>query len=123
MPEGLAEVICDTSFLVHIHSVRILNMDSLGDEIGDVSFVVPDVVIAELRRLSAESADAARALDAVASWPTLAMGGGAYADSAIIAHVRRNGGIVATMDRRLKRSVRDAGGSTMSVSGDRIVMG
>ena len=119
----LADVLCDTSFLVHIHSVRILNIDSLTEEIGDVSFVVPDAVVAELCRLRDSSHGAARALEAMASRRTVDLGGDQYADAAIVGHVRRNGGIVATMDRALKRAVRNAGGSVMSVSGDRIVMG
>jgi len=119
----LADVICDTSFLVHVHSVRVRNMGTLDTEIGDISLVVPDVVVGELERLAPSSAGAARALEAARAGRTVGIGRGAiHADAAIVSHVRRNGGIVATMDRALKRAVREAGGSVMSVSRDRIVM-
>jgi len=119
----LADVICDTSFLVHVNSVRVRNIGSLDTEIGDVSLVVPDVVLAELERLAPSSPGAARALGAARAGRTISIGrGAAHADAAIVAHVRRNGGIVATMDRALKRAVRRAGGSVMSVSRDRIVI-
>lgn len=116
-------MICDTSFLVHVHSVRVRNIGALETEIGDVSLVVPDVVVAELERLASSSPGAARALEAARSGRTIGIGrGAAHADAAIVSHVRRHGGIVATMDRALKRAVKGAGGSVMSVSRDRIVM-
>lgn len=116
-------MICDTSFLVHVHSVRVRNMGTLETEIGEISLVVPDAVVAELERLAPSSPGAARALEAARAGRTISIGhGAAHADAAIVSHVRRNGGIVATMDRALKRAVRGAGGSVMSVSRDRIVI-
>lgn len=98
-------------------------MGTLDTEIGDVSLVVPDVVVAELERLAPSSAGAARALEAARAGRTISIGrGAAHADAEIVSHVRQNGGIVATMDRALKRAVKGAGGSVMSVSRDRIVM-
>jgi len=47
----LVEVICDTSFLIHLATRRIKNIDNLDTEIGSISFVVPEVVKNELVKL------------------------------------------------------------------------
>lgn len=49
----LARVVCDTSFLMALASRKVKNISSLGTEIGDIEFVVPDMVMAELERLAA----------------------------------------------------------------------
>jgi hypothetical protein len=41
----LVEVICDTSFLIHLSTRKIKNIDSVNTEIGQIQFVVPSVVI------------------------------------------------------------------------------
>jgi len=48
----LVEVICDTSFLIHLATRKIKNVDSVNTEIGQIQFVVPSVVLNELRKLS-----------------------------------------------------------------------
>lgn len=47
----MVEVICDTSFLIHLATNRIKNLDNLDVEIGQISFVVPQVVKNELFEL------------------------------------------------------------------------
>ena len=47
----MVDVICDTSFLIHIATKRIKNIDNLDVEIGSISFVVPEVVKKELLKL------------------------------------------------------------------------
>ena len=48
----MVEVICDTSFLIHLATHKIKNLDSINTEIGQIQFVVPSVVLNELRKLS-----------------------------------------------------------------------
>lgn len=48
----MVEVICDTSFLMLLASKNIKNILNLETEIGAIEFVVPDVVISELERIS-----------------------------------------------------------------------
>ena len=118
----MTDVICDTSFLIHLYSARIHNIDSLDSEIGEISFVIPRVVLDELGHLAESNPDAARTLRSVSRHPSVDLPGGAYADAAIVAHVRRHGGIIATMDKKLKRAVRDAGGSIISISRDSVML-
>ena len=47
----MVEVICDTNFLIHLATRRIKNIDNLDVEIGQISFVVPEVVKNELNKL------------------------------------------------------------------------
>ncbi|CAI9831717.1 MAG: twitching motility protein PilT [Nitrosopumilus sp.] len=119
----MARVVCDTSFLIHLATRRIHNIDSLEAEVGQVRFAVPLQVVSELRGLRrdpARSAGAGAALERAAPMERIKIPGDT-ADGALAAHAG-SGVIIATMDRGLKRRVREAGGSVMSFHGDRIVL-
>jgi len=120
----LVEVICDTSFLIHLSTHKIKNLDSVNTEIGQIQFVVPSVVLSELERLSKtqdKKQDATTTLELAQNLKTIEMSG-KFADQAIIDHVRKHGGITATMDKELKNKIKKLGGSVMSFSNDKIVL-
>ncbi len=48
----LVEVICDTSFVLALASNRIKNISNIETEIGPIEFIVPNLVIQELERIS-----------------------------------------------------------------------
>ena len=48
----MVDVICDTSFLIHLATRKISNLDSINTEIGQIQLVVPTVVLNELKRLA-----------------------------------------------------------------------
>lgn len=48
----MVKVVCDTSFLMVLASKKIKNISSLEIEIGSLEFVVPDLVIEELTKIS-----------------------------------------------------------------------
>lgn len=48
----MVEVVCDTSFLMIIASKNVKNISNLDTDIGTIDFIVPDMVITELERLS-----------------------------------------------------------------------
>jgi rRNA-processing protein FCF1 len=48
----LVKVVCDTSFLMLIASKKIKNISYLNEEIGTLEFVIPDLVVDELVRIS-----------------------------------------------------------------------
>ena len=129
----MVEVICDTSFLIHLATKRIKNIDTLITEIGQIQFVVPVVVWNELVALlsiSVNSRTRKTDLKKQDAWKTLNYAkklkiipiAGTYADPLIIKHVKKHGGIVGTMDKELKRKIKAAGGSIMSFSKDKIVL-
>ena len=120
----MVEVICDTSFLIHLSTRKIKNLDSVNTEIGQIQFVVPSAVLNELRKLSKtqkKKQDAITTLELAQSLKTIEMSG-KFADQAIIDHVRNHGGITATMDKELKDKIKRLGGSVISFSNDKIVL-
>jgi rRNA-processing protein FCF1 len=120
----LVEVICDTSFLIHLSTRKIKNLDSVNTEIGQIQFVVPSVVLNELEKLSKtqkKKQDAITTLEFARNLKTTQMSG-KFADQAIIDYVRNHGGITATMDKELKNKIKSLGGSVMSFSNDKIVL-
>ena len=119
----MVEVICDTSFLIHLSTHKIKNIDSVNTEIGQIQFVVPSAVLNELRKLSKtqkKKQDAITALEFARNLKTTEMSG-KFADQAIIEHVMKSGGITATMDKELKNKIKASGGSILSIHNDKIV--
>ncbi len=47
---------------------------------------------------------------------------GTSVDDAIVMHVKKNGGIVATIDTELKNRIKESSGTILSLANDRIVL-
>ena len=124
MLEQLVNAISDTSFLIHLATHRITNLSDLETEIGRIEFIVPDIVIQELKHLSEDKEKnkiSTVTLDFIKDFKTNSITG-KTADLGILDFVEKNGGIVATMDRELKSKIKDAGGSVLSIHNDKIVL-
>ncbi len=123
----MVDVICDTSFLIHLATKRIKNIDTIITEIGQIQFVVPVVCWNELvqisinRNHSVKHQDALKTLNFARSLKKIPTSG-TYADAVIVEYVKAYGGIVGTMDKGLKSKVKSAGGSIVSFSNDKIVL-
>jgi len=120
----LVEVICDTSFLIHLATNRIKNLDNLDVEIGQITFVVPQVVINELSVLEKKSEkkqDVQLTLNYIKSFKIIPIPG-SFADKELIDYVSKNRIIVATMDRELKKQIKNNGSSIMSIHNDKIIL-
>ena len=120
----MVEVICDTSFLIHLATRRIKNIDNLDMEIGSVSFVVPEVVKNELVKLqnnSEKKQDIIKTLNFIKNFKIIPITGN-FADKELIDYVKTNRSIVGTMDKKLKKQIKQAGSSILSFSQDRIVL-
>ena len=124
MLEQLVDIISDTSFLIHLATHRITNISDLETEIGNLSFVVPEIVKKELEHL-AEDPDKNTAviqtLDFIKDFKTNSITG-KTADLGILDFVGKNGGIVATMDKELKSKIKQVGGSVLSIHNDKIIL-
>jgi len=109
---------------MHLATHRITNINSIETEIGNLSFVVPEIVKKELEHL-AEDPDkntaALQTLEHIKNFKTNLITG-KTADLGILDFVEKNGGIVATMDRELKNKIKEVGGSVLSVHNDKIVL-
>ena len=124
MLEQLVNAISDTSFLIHLATHRITNLSDLETEIGRIEFIVPDIVIQELKHLSEDKEKnkiATVTLDFIKDFKTNSITG-KTADLGILDFVEKNGGIVATMDRELKVMIKQVGGSVLSIHTDKIVL-
>ena len=120
----MVEVISDTSFLIHLATHRITNISDLETEIGNLSFVVPEIVKKELEHLAEDpnkNTAVMQTLDFIKDFKTNSITG-KTADLGILDFVGKNGGIVATMDRELKSKIKEVGGSVLSVHNDKIVL-
>ena len=124
MLEQLVDIISDTSFLNHLATHRITNISDLETEIGNLSFVVPEIVKKELEHL-AEDPDkntvALQTLEHIKNFKTNSITG-KTADLGMLDFVGKNGGIVATMDKELKSKIKEVGGSVLSIHNDKIVL-
>ena len=120
----MIDVICDTSFLIHLATKKIKNLDFINVEIGEFQYVIPLVVLDELERLSKipdKERDVRKTLEFVRTLKTVPISG-KVADYALTEHIKKHGGIVATIDRDLKNKIKRLGGSIMSFSNDKIVL-
>jgi hypothetical protein len=120
----LVEVICDTSFLIHLATRRIKNIDNLDVEIGSISFVVPEVVKNELMKLQnnpEKKQDIDKTLNFIKKFKIIPIQGN-FADKELLNYVKINRSIIGTMDKELKKHIKQVGSSILSFSQDKIVL-
>jgi len=120
----LVEVICDTSFLIHLATNRIKNLDNLDVEIGQITFVVPQVVkneLSELEKKSEKKQEIQSTLNYIKNFKIIPIQG-SFADKEILDYVSKNRVIVATMDKELKKQIKHNESSIMSFSNNKIVL-
>ena len=105
-------------------SNRIKNLNDLDVEIGHLEFIVPEIVIEELKHLSNDESKgkiALQTLELIKSYETNSISG-KTADDGILNFVKENGGMVATIDKELKSKIKEVGGSVLSIHNDKIVL-
>ena len=120
----MVDVICDTNFLIHLANNRIKNLSTIETEIGNIRFVVPDIVMAELTKLEQveeKKQQINATIQYIKSFKTIKIGG-VFADASFVSYVRKNGGVIATMDKELKSAIKKSGGSVISISNNKIVL-
>jgi len=120
----LVEVICDTSFLIHLATQRIKNIDRLDVDIGQITFVVPQVVkneLSELAKKPDKKQDVELTQEYIKNFKIVPMSG-TFADKELLDYVLKNRIIVATMDKDLKKQIKNKGSSIMSFSNDKIIL-
>ncbi|NWJ20527.1 twitching motility protein PilT [Marine Group I thaumarchaeote] len=120
----MVEVICDTNFLIHLATRRIKNIDNIDVEIGQITFVVPQVVkneLSELAKNPEKNQDIQSTLNYIKNFKIIPILG-TFADKELLDYVLNNKVIVATMDKKLKKQIKNLGSSIMSFSNDKIVL-
>ncbi len=120
----MVDVICDTSFLIHLATKKIKNIDNIGIEIGPICFVVPETVKNELKKLSTDNnkkQEAEKTLNFIKDLKIIPISG-TYADEALMLYIKNHGGMIATMDKELKSKAKLLGASIITFSNDRILL-
>ena len=120
----MVEVICDTSFLIHLSTKKIKNLSNIETEIGSINFVVPQIVIKELKHLLDDPDKKniiEKTLESIKSFKTNDIDG-KTADLGILDFIKKQRGIVATMDKNLKKQIKESGGAVLSMHNDNIVL-
>lgn len=120
----MVDVICDTSFLIHLANHRIKNLATLDTDIGFIQFLVPDIVIAELDKLvkkEEKTREATNTIQYIKGFKRIKIGG-SFADDSILQYIKDNGGVIATIDKDLKYKIKKHGGSVVSIANNRIVL-
>jgi rRNA-processing protein FCF1 len=103
------DVICDTSFLMVLVSTPIKCIDKVEKEIGKLNFLVPDIVIEELKHLERTSGPkksmiAKTAIDISSSNSKIVqVENCGHVDDAIINYAMTHNCAAATIDRNLKK--------------------
>ena len=120
----MVKVICDTSFLIHLATKRIKNIDTINSEIGTLDFFVPQVAINELIKLknkSNKTHDIEITLNFIKNLKIIELEG-TYADSKILEFVKVNDYFVGTMDKELKKNIKIIGKSVISFNNDKMIL-
>jgi len=120
----LVEVICDTNFIIHLANKRIKNIDNLDVEIGQITFVVPEVVRNELLKLlknPKKKKEILASLDYIKKFKTIPISG-SFADKELLDSISKHNAIIATMDKELKKEIKKYGSSIISISNDKIIL-
>ena len=120
----MVEVICDTNFLIHLATRRIKNIDNLDVEIGQIIFVVPQVVkneLSELAKNPEKNQDIQSTLNYIKNFKIIPILG-TFADKELLDYVSNNKVIVATMAKELTKQLKNNGSFIMSFSNDKIVL-
>ena len=120
----MVDVICDTSFLIHLATKKIKNIDNIETEIGQINFVIPNTVKNELEKLCTnenKKLEAKATLNFIKNLRTIPISGN-YADDALVSYVKEHGGMIATMDKELKNKAKSLGSSIITLSSDRIIL-
>lgn len=120
----MVDVICDTSFLIHLATKKIKNIDNIGTEIGKLDFIILDAVKNELEKLCTDQNKKLKAtttLNFIKNFKVIPISGN-YADDAIISYVQEHGGMIATMDKELKNKAKSLGASILTLSNDNVVL-
>lgn len=122
----MTRILCDTSFLVVLANRPVRMLDVLESNVGRIDFVVPSVVIEELKKL-ARSAGAKRsnsaklALELAKNFEIVPIEG-ERADDAIADYASRHRCYVATVDNDLKNKLKRNGIDVITLAQDRIMV-
>lgn len=122
------KVVCDTSFLMVLVSKPTRQLDTIESDLGKLCFVVPDIVLDELKRIQAlagpkRSMIARTAIGITHSkFKLVKLTRSRSVDDAIFEYARTNKCAAATMDKNLKKKLIQIEILVFTLSKNRIIV-
>jgi uncharacterized protein len=122
------KVICDTSFLMLLVSKPIKQIDKLELQIGKLIFLIPDIVIEELKRIEKKVGPkramiAKTAIDvSYSKFEIIKVPKFRRADDAILEYAKTSNYAVATIDRNLRNKLIENNTLVITLSKNRLVL-
>ena len=93
-------------------------------EIGSITFVVPQVVLNELEKLQhiqSKRDDILQTMQFANKLKKIPLSG-TYADKEIINYIKEKRCIIGTLDKELKKQIKQLGSSVLSLSNNKIIL-
>ena len=122
------QVLCDTSFLMVLVEKPIKHVDRIEHEFGRLDFIVPDIVVGELKRL-AEKAGPKRAMMAKTAieivktkFKEVRVPKAVHVDDSIVEYATEKKCAVATIDTNLRRRLIANQVLVLTLSRDRLTV-
>lgn len=122
------QVLCDTSFLMVLVAKPIKNVERMEHEFGRLDFIVPDVVISELKRLHEKAGPkrstlAKTALEtALTRFAIVSVPAATHVDDSIVEYATEEKCAVATIDTVLRRRLIANNVFVLTLSRDRLTV-
>jgi rRNA-processing protein FCF1 len=123
------DVVCDTSFMMILASIPLRNIDGIESTLGRLQFVVPNLVVDELKRIEQHSSPkrskmARSALSLIGSrFNLISLPVSRYADEPIIRYSSTHDCAVATLDRELKNKLIKNNVLVITLSDNKLIIG
>jgi uncharacterized protein len=122
------DVLCDTSFLMALVSVPVKRLEKVEVELGKLFFLVPDIVIGELKRLETRTGPkrsriAKKAVEISSSkFRIIELPEHKQVDEAILEYTKISKCVVATLDKNLKNKLLHANTPVITLSNNSLIV-
>ena len=120
----MVDVICDTNFIIHIATKNIRNIDTFNLEVCDIKFIIPQVVVTELLKLEknpSKKIEIEKTLKYIENLEKISILG-KFADDEILNFVKSNRCFVGTMDKKLKKMIKNFEGNIISIHNENLIL-
>jgi uncharacterized protein len=125
---GTMDVLCDTSFLMALVSVPFKRLEKVEVELGKLFFLVPDIVVGELKRLETRTGPkrsriAKTAMEiSTSKFRIVKLPEYKQVDEAILEFTKTSKCVVATLDKNLKNKLLNANTPVITLSNNRLIV-
>jgi uncharacterized protein len=122
------DVLCDTSFLMALVSVPVKRLEKVEMELGKLFFLVPDIVVSELKRLETRTGPnrsriAKTAMEiSTSKFRIVELPEYKQVDEAILEYTKTSKCVVATLDKNLKNKLLNANTPVITLSNNRLIV-